>query len=307
MTVPRLVPGVIDKYVPAHWQWRRPSHARIDILGLHVPVFPERLDGAERIAEYFRSGREILAGRRASTAFCTDPDSGIRCIDDDNYGASARGANANGVHFEMTGFADQTPEQWMDDYSVATMKKTAKIIALYRDEYDIPMTILSERELRQGLPRGMAKHSTMQDVWGGDERSDPGPNFPDEYFVALCRGEETMAPPLDQWNKVWNKARDTTDADPDGIIEWFQAGLVQLGFLAPGQFTPGVMNKRSQNAWRRMEKAWGYNNPNDHIGQHALAKFRRELTAPPLAVPSSRELALEKAMDTIEAIVGEVG
>ena len=189
MPVPHLVPGVIDSFIHARHRWDR-NGAPIRYFGLHVPVFDEVPDGAERIANYFAT-----TSRVASTAYCTDNNSTVRCLHDNEYGASAKGINREGVHVEMTGHANQTKAQWMDAYSVATMKRTANLFALHHLEYGIPVKILNVPELRANQA-GIVKHSTAVQAFGGDFRSDPGENFPDEYFINLCNEAIEGATPM---------------------------------------------------------------------------------------------------------------
>ena len=287
MAVPRLVPGVIDSYIEARHKWFRGSHAPIDIIGLHVPVFPERLDGAERIARYFAT-----TDRVASTAFCTDADSVVRCIDDDWYGASAVGANRNGVHFEMTGFADQTAAQWMDEFSVKTMERTAAVIALYVEEYDIPVKILSVAELLAG-ERGMAKHSDMVKAWGGDFRSDPGPNFPDDYFVDLVEqatgGALIMATGVD----FVDKGAGIDPGDDRARVRYWQRILRVLGVY--GGAVDGIYGGSTEQAVAEVTGLAG-----DRINNRAAFKIHQAWiqheieqhagSAPPGSAPSEPTL-----------------
>lgn len=112
---------------------------------------------------------------------------------------------------------------------------------------------------------------------------------------------DDMAPPMDQWHKVFN---DAANGDSDGIITWFQRGLVKLGHYA-GPDTDdsqewGVMKGKLRLAWTAYEVSKGYANPNDRPGRVSLRHFQDDLDAtgePPTAPPA--------ASDTVKAMFAE--
>ena len=185
MPVPLTVPGVIDEYIPARHVWPR-SVTSIRHFGLHTPEGPEMPRYARNLGQYFAT-----TDRVASTHFGCDNELTVRYARDDQTCASAKGVNTSGIHIEIAGVAAQTAAQWLDDFSRAALERAAKVFRLYGPGTDanIPARILTADELRRGLP-GIVKHSTAWQVFGGDFRSDPGDHFPDELFLAMCRGEE---------------------------------------------------------------------------------------------------------------------
>lgn len=285
MGVPRLVEGIIDDYIACRDQWPR-GDTKITIFGLHVPVFPERLDGAERIAGYFRDPRNADGTPRiASTHFTLDPNSTIRCADDDMRCASMAGANSNGIHVEITGYADQTAEQWLDNYSKRCLARTARLFRLYHEVYGIRPTILSVAEARARTKTGMLKHSTAVEAFGGDYRSDPGPNFPDEYFVALCRDEIRSEHTIDletldfeQWHQAYNKANPKRYSS---VVELVQRGLRKMGHYGDGWRIDGRRGPITDAAWANYEASEFPRRPADKTdsvaGQVAWNRFLRDL------------------------------
>jgi hypothetical protein len=284
MTVPRLVDGIIDTYVPCRDQW--PREGRIMYFGLHVPVFPERLDGAERIAAYFRDPRNADGTPRiASTHFTLDANSTVRCADDDKACASARGINHTGIHVEITGYADQTTEQWTDRFSRRSLARCARLFRLYHEAYDLRPTILSAAELRAGTKTGLVKHSTAWEVFGGDVRTDPGEHFPDELFVAMCRDEirsehtmdvETLD--FDQWHQAYNAANPKRYSS---VVEFVQRGLRSMGLYGDGWRIDGRKGPITDAAWANYEGAeFPRRDPakaNAHAGQLAWSRFLHDL------------------------------
>lgn len=279
MAVPRLVEGVIDTYIHARDQW--PRTGRIMYFGLHTPEFPEQLDGAERIARYFANPGD----RTASTHFCVDADSTVRCADDDQACASARGINHNGIHVEITGYAGQTAEQWTDPFSRRSLRRTARLFREYHEAYDIRPTILSAAELRAGTKTGMVKHSTAVEVFGGDYRSDPGEHFPDELFVAMCRDEIRSEHTIDletldfeQWHKAYNGANPKRYSS---VVEFVQRGLRSMGHYGDGWRIDGRKGPITDAAWAAFEAAEfprrAPGKADSVAGQIAWHRFLREL------------------------------
>jgi len=188
MPVPLTVPGVIDEYIPARHVWPR-SVTDIRHFGLHTPEGPEMPRYARNLGNYFAN---LGPDRVASTHFGCDNVLTVRYARDDQTCAAARGINTSGIHIEIAGVAAQTVEQWADPFSVAALQRAANVFKLYGPGTDanIPARILTAPELARGLS-GIVKHATAWAVHGGDFRSDPGLGFPDEVFLAMCRGEET--------------------------------------------------------------------------------------------------------------------
>jgi hypothetical protein len=191
MPVPLTVPGVIDEFIQARHVWPR-SVTAIRHFGLHTPEGPEMPRYARNLGAYFRT-----TDRVASTHFGCDNELTVRYARDDQTCAAAAGVNTSGIHIEIAGVASQSEEQWLDAFSRAALQRAANVFKLYGPGTDtnIPVRMLTAPELARGLP-GIVKHSVAWAVYGGDFRSDPGHNFPDELFLAMCRGEEEEAPEM---------------------------------------------------------------------------------------------------------------
>jgi hypothetical protein len=245
VTVPKLVPGVIDEFIQARHVWPR-STSGIRHFGLHTPEGPEMPTYARNLGRYFQT-----TDRVASTHFGTDSELTVRYANDDQTCASAKGVNTSGIHVEIAGVAAQTREQWLDEFSVAALRRTAALFRLYSDAYGIPAVILTADELRRGLP-GIVKHSTAWQVYGGDFRSDPGDHFPDELFLAMCRGEED-----DDMSLTVRNLRTGHDAYRGG--EAWAVRFVQqvLALPALGAYTGPIDGKRNRELGEAISRAKG--------------------------------------------------
>ncbi len=166
-------------FVPARYIRELKQTSNIYVV-IHDMEAPETLTRAENTAAYFST-----VTRPASTQLSVDADSAVRSVPDDRgcYGAS--GLNWNGVHIEHAGYARQSREEWLDDYSKAMLNISARITAAYCLRYNIPAVHVGVEGLKNGRP-GIVTHwdSTIAfGVYGG--HTDPGANFPMDYYIEL--------------------------------------------------------------------------------------------------------------------------
>jgi hypothetical protein len=95
----------------------------------------------------------------------------------------APGANTNGLHIEIAGFASFSRQEWMErkDGIRRAAFKAARLAA----KYDIPLKLLTDDQLRLGK-RGFVTHAQCSTVFGGSH-TDPGPGFPLRRFMRWVR------------------------------------------------------------------------------------------------------------------------
>lgn len=178
------------KFIPA--RWFTPTSGRdIRWLVLHVPQFPERPDAAEALARYFQRGE-----RKASTHYVVDDTEIVQCVHDDDVAFGAASANRHGLHWEMVGFAEQTPDQWDDDYSQKVIARTAAHVGEKAAQYGIPLRFVDAAGLRRGEP-GITTHYEVNRAWPSTGHTDPGRHFPIARFLALA---DLTAPQEDDMN-----------------------------------------------------------------------------------------------------------
>ena len=80
-------------------------------------------------------------------------------------------------------------------------------------------------------------------------------------------------PMMDQWYKHYNSVAYGTK--PDGIVEWYQDGLIRIGYLK-GK-ADGVKGPRTDNAWVSFELDAGAKNPDARPGRYSTNAFRSAL------------------------------
>jgi Negative regulator of beta-lactamase expression len=149
----------------------------VRLIGIHTAEAPESATTAEAVARYFLDPKV-----EASAHWCVDSDSRVRCVNDQDTAWTLPPVNASSVNLEMAGYANQTEVQWHDPYSLAVMENAAICVAEWCTKFNIPIVHLSDTGISQGA-RGIVGHVDINRVFKRSNHSDPGPNFPWEYFL----------------------------------------------------------------------------------------------------------------------------
>jgi N-acetyl-anhydromuramyl-L-alanine amidase AmpD len=151
---------------------------RVRLVVMHSMESFEKGTTAEDCAEDFRTTE-----RPASAHLCIDNNSIVQSVLDNNIPAAAPGANRDGIHLELAGFAKQTKDEWLDDYGKALLENAAEAAGQYCLKYDIPARRLSNEELAAGEAKGFVSHGQVSEVFKKSSHTDPGPGFPWEFFL----------------------------------------------------------------------------------------------------------------------------
>ena len=191
---------------------------------------------AEATANYFATG---AGGRSVSSHYCADNNSIVQCVllQDTAWTVGNRPGNYRGINWELSGFAAQTREQWLDPFGVAMLGLCAPIMRSDATRYGIPLTRRSVAELRAFQP-GITSHNDLGLAFGGTDHTDPGPNFPWDYLMSLLTG---TGPPQ-MGADVFAVLR---DQGGKGYFAWNGASLIKLegriqdiGWVLSGRQSP---------------------------------------------------------------------
>lgn len=171
-------------YTPAN---RSKADIRLEVL--HAMQAPEKPNTAENVAAWFGRG-----GTRASAHYCFDNDSEIQSVLDKDVAWAAPGANHDGRHYELAGYAQQTRDEWTDPFSLAMLVRCALVVSKKCDESGNSKTWLSEREVELGR-RGITHHLVISKVYKKSTHWDVGYNFPVDLFIDLVRATPLLTHP----------------------------------------------------------------------------------------------------------------
>ncbi len=155
------------------------------LIVLHDMEYPEKPDSAEWCARYF-AGLEGPAPK-ASAHACIDSDSVVQCVPWGQVAWHAPGANQWGVGLEHAGYRSQTPADWRDAFSTATLDNSAWLCAELCALFGIPAEFLDEHELAEQGERatGITTHAKVTLAFKKSDHSDPGLNFPIGDYLRL--------------------------------------------------------------------------------------------------------------------------
>lgn len=232
-------------FTPAN---RGPSDVKY--LVIHDMEYPERLDSAERVANWF-AGR---SAPRASAHFNIDVDSIVQSVRREDVAWACPGFNRIGIQYEHAGYARQTRDEWLDDYGKAMLDLSAWLVARDARDYDVPLVKRSPAELRAGKPGLMGHVDATKAGIGGNTHTDPGKHFPWDYYESLLAkhsGGDTPRPRarripgtnlpilrIDGWlgGKTIRAVQTLAGTPVDGVlsrpslwVEWLQEQLNEHG------------------------------------------------------------------------------
>ena len=173
---------------------------------------------AENTAQYFATG---AGGRDVSSHYCADDTSVVQCVRlaDVAWTVGNRPGNNRGINWELSGFAAQTREQWLDPFGVAMFGQIAPIIRSDAAKYGIPLRRCTIDDLKAFRP-GITSHNDLGVAFGGTDHTDPGPNFPWDYLLGLLGGDDMSYTFNDKalLDGIFNMSAEVT-LDTDGTID----------------------------------------------------------------------------------------
>ena len=170
-------------YVQCRW-YKQVENRQIHKLVIHSMEAPEKGDTAEAVAHYFAT-----LDRPASAHYCVDDNSIVQTCQCAWVAYGAPGANHDGVHIELAGYARQTAEEWADPFSLAMLKLAAELCAkILVPRFEVPVLYLSA-PMMAAKPdaRGFTMHRDVSAAFHKSTHTDPGPAFPIADFLALVR------------------------------------------------------------------------------------------------------------------------
>jgi N-acetyl-anhydromuramyl-L-alanine amidase AmpD len=174
-TVSRLT---VSRFIQAR-HFRPVFSARpVRLVVLHSAETPEKPGKAEAVANWFASPE----APEASAHYVVDAGATVQCVDERDVAWGAPGANHDGVHVELVGYARQSAEDWADTYSVAMLNRAAHLVAFLCDSHGLPPRALGAADLQAGA-RGITTHAAVSEAYRKSTHTDPGPSFPLASFV----------------------------------------------------------------------------------------------------------------------------
>jgi hypothetical protein len=124
------------------------------------------------------------ASARASTQLVVDDEDCYRMLPDLVIPWAAPGANSDGLHIELCGFARWERAIWRGHEPM--LKRAAFKAAKWCWQYKIPRRWLTVSELKTDK-RGFTTHADVNAAFKRSDHWDPGDGFPRPYFLDLVK------------------------------------------------------------------------------------------------------------------------
>lgn len=165
-------------------RWFTPVAAPRYVRGvcIHDMEYPERMMAARDVGKFFATIPNDPK-KKASAHIGVDNEEVIQYVKDNNVAYGCPGVNHDMIHVELAGYSSQARRNWMDPYGVKLLTLAGDAVAQYCLKYNLPAKHLTNRELLEDQ-KGIIGHYQASQVYRLSDHTDPGPNFPWDYFMA---------------------------------------------------------------------------------------------------------------------------
>lgn len=212
---------------------------------IHTMEAPEEERTAENVARYFSN-----PAVQASAHWCTDDNSSVRCVRDDDsaWTIANHDGNRMSLNIELAGYAQQTPGEWDDKYSDAELAIAAEHCAEWAKKYDIPVRHLDHDQIRTQSEKGFLGHVDVNAVFEWGNHTDPGPHFPWDKFLKMVQdlldaGQNEKPPhdfPQPDCTRLQQAVRATADGHWGDNTDKHLEALISASDFGGNEFPFGV-------------------------------------------------------------------
>ncbi len=150
----------------------------IELIVLHSAEMPEKPTAAEGLASW-------AAGKSAPVAswhFSCDNDSIVQSVEEEDVAWHAPGVNGKSIGIEHAGYARQTADEWMDEFSRDMLLRSARLCRYLCTKYGLPVKLVDAAGLVKG-ERGITTHAEVNKAFKKSTHTDPGKGFPMDWFL----------------------------------------------------------------------------------------------------------------------------
>ena len=181
---------MLIRHVPArHFTPANRGRDDVTLIVIHTAECGERPMAAENLQAWTAGPN----ANKSSWHYAVDSDSVTQSCLEKDIAWHAGLANGHSIGIELAGTASQTPAQWTDAFSRATLDNAARLAARICHERGIRPVRLTTEEIRGKRAKGFAGHVDCNKAFaGGKGHTDPGPAFP--WLAFLVTLDDTLRP-----------------------------------------------------------------------------------------------------------------
>ena len=159
------------------------------LIVIHDMEYPENNQGASWCADFFAGPNAPSASAHYAVS-ATEIVQMVKNTDGAWHTPGMLGGkeiNRFSIGVEHAGYAKQTRDEWLDDYSMQELELSAGLVALLCHEHSIPPVKLSVDDLKAGNMHGICGHADCTKASGSGSHWDPGPNFPWDWYMGRVK------------------------------------------------------------------------------------------------------------------------
>ncbi len=173
----------IPFYQALHYQ-RGVVRTEVKHVVLHCMQNQEKPAAAVDCAKWLAGLNPNFPPPLTSAHYFFDAEASAQGVLEENIAWHAPGVNRSGIGLEHAGWSKQTRAEWLDEYGVAMLKRSANKAAKIAIKWAIPLNVLGPTELRAGLP-GFLTHATATKAFPEKSHGhmDPGAFFPLDWYM----------------------------------------------------------------------------------------------------------------------------
>lgn len=165
------------------------TNGAITRVVIHDMEYPETPQGAEWCCDFFAGS----GAPKASAHYEVDNNSVAQSVRESQRAWHAPPNNGS-IGIEHAGYSAQARKDWLDAYSLAELKISAKLTADICKRHNLPIVKLSVADLKAGK-EGICGHLDVSNAWHQTDHGDPGPNFPWDLYIQWVKEAGQPAPP----------------------------------------------------------------------------------------------------------------
>lgn len=208
-----------SRFVQARW-YTSGHNLPVNRIVLHSMEAREKGDTAESVARYFST-----VDQKKSAHYTIDSNSIVQCVREADIAYHAP-PNTGSIGLEHSGYSAQKRGDWLDAYGRDMLALSSKLCADLCRRHSIPIRFLTISELLDGM-RGITTHNNVSLAWHKSSHTDPGPDFPLDYYLSLVDGwsHEPHVIPGEPMTPEQEKKYDAKILDIRGAVGYVEKAL----------------------------------------------------------------------------------
>lgn len=161
---------------------------------IHSMEGAEAATKAESVSRWFAGENTRFPAPKSSAHYAIDCDSIVQMVHEHHVAWHAPGANRYGIGLEHAGRARQSAAQWLDAFSRPMLMQSAWLMAAICLRWNIPIVFVGRNDVSAGK-RGITTHAEVTHAFRKSTHTDPGPNFPMEWYLECVREAHAILSP----------------------------------------------------------------------------------------------------------------